>query len=108
MGTATAEQLKAVESFAEFYPIYLGEHQDRSCRRLHFVGSTLSLACLAALLATGGLGFLLLALLCGYGFAWIGHLVFEKNRPATFSRPLYSLMGDLVMYKDIWTGKIKF
>ena len=108
MGTATAEQLKAVESFAEFYPIYLGEHQNRTCRRLHFVGSTLSLACVAALLATGGLGFLLLALLSGYGFAWIGHFVFEKNRPASFSRPLYSFMGDWGMYKDIWTGRIKF
>ena len=54
MGTATAEQLKAVVSFAEFYPIYLGEHQDRTCRRLHFVRSTLSLACLAALLAPAG------------------------------------------------------
>ena len=50
----------------------------------------------------------LLALLCGYGFAWVGHFVFEKNRPATFKRPLYSLMGDWVMYKDIWTGKIPF
>jgi hypothetical protein len=108
MGTATAEQLKAIGSFAEFYPIYLGEHQDLTCRRLHFVGSTLSLACLAALVVTGGLGFLLLALLCGYGFAWVGHFVFEKNRPASFSRPLYSFMGDWVMYKDIWTGRIKF
>ena len=108
MGSATAEQLKAIESFAEFYPIYLGEHQNRTCRRLHFVGSTLSLVCLVALLVTGGLWFLLLALLCGYGFAWVGHFVFEKNRPASFSRPLYSFMGDWVMYKDIWTGRIRF
>ena len=107
MGTATAEQLKSIQSFAEFYPIYLGEHQDRTCRRLHFVGSTLSLCCLVALLVTGGIAFLLLALLCGYGFAWIGHFVFEKNRPASFSRPLYSFMGDWVMYKDIWAGRIK-
>ncbi|HYE70025.1 MAG TPA: Mpo1-like protein [Aquabacterium sp.] len=108
MGSATAEQLKAVHSFAEFYPIYLGEHQDHRCRRLHFVGSTLSLACVAALFVTGRPGFLLAALLCGYGFAWVGHFVFEKNRPASFSRPLYSFMGDWVMYKDIWTGRIKF
>jgi hypothetical protein len=108
MGTATAEQLKAIQSFAEFYPIYLGEHQDRTCRRLHFVGSTLALACLAALVVTGSPWFLLAGLLCGYGFAWIGHFAFEKNRPASFSRPLYSFMGDWVMYKDIWTGRIKF
>jgi hypothetical protein len=108
MGSATAEQLKAVQSFQEFYPIYLGEHTDRTCRRLHFLGSTLSLACLAALVVTRQPAFLLLALLCGYGFAWVGHFVFEKNKPASFSRPLYSFMGDWVMYKDIWTGKIRF
>jgi len=108
MGSATAEQLKAVHSFAEFYPIYLGEHTDRTCRRLHFVGSSLTLVCLAMLLASGRPQYLLYALLCGYGFAWIGHFVFEKNKPASFSRPLYSFMGDWVMYKDIWTGKIRF
>jgi hypothetical protein len=108
MGTATAEQLKSIQTFAEFYPIYLGEHQDLTCRRMHFVGSTLSLACLAALVVTGNPWFLLAGLLSGYGFAWIGHFVFEKNRPASFSRPLYSFMGDWVMYKDIWTGRIKF
>ncbi|MGN6808142.1 MAG: Mpo1-like protein, partial [Trinickia sp.] len=46
-------------------------------------------------------------LVCGYGFAWVGHFFFEKNRPATFSHPLYSLMGDWVMFKDICTGKIR-
>ena len=45
--------------------------------------------------------------MCGYGFAWIGHFVFEKNKPASFKRPLYSLMGDWVMYRDIWSGKIR-
>jgi hypothetical protein len=50
----------------------------------------------------------LYGLLCGYGCAWIGHFVFEKNKPASFKRPLYSFMGDWVMYKDMWTGKIKF
>ena len=108
MGTATAEKLKAIQSFAEFYPIYLDEHQDLTCRRMHFAGSTLSLACLAALVVTRNPWFLLAGLLCGYGFAWIGHFAFEKNRPASFSRPLYSFMGDWVMYKDIWTGRIKF
>ena len=44
----------------------------------------------------------------GYGFAWVGHFVFEKNRPATFQYPLYSLLGDWVMFKDMLTGKIRF
>lgn len=97
---------KSFKTFAEFYPFYLGEHSNRTCRRLHFVGSTLVLVCLAMLFATGRMQYLLYALLCGYGFAWVGHFVFEKNRPATFKRPLYSLMGDWVMYRDLLTGKI--
>ena len=107
MNTASVD-LKAIKSFAEFYPLYLKEHSNRSCRRLHFVGSSLSLACLALLALTGNPGFVPGALLCGYGFAWVGHFGFEKNRPASFKRPLYSFIGDWVMYRDIWTGKISF
>lgn len=94
--------------FADFYPFYLGEHGNRTCRRLHFAGSSLALVCLGLLLATGAWFWLLAGLICGYGFAWVGHFVFEKNKPASFKRPLYSFMGDWVMYKDIWTGKIPF
>jgi hypothetical protein len=103
---APATDPKSFKTFTEFYPYYLGEHSNRTCRRLHFVGSTLALVCLAMLVATGQLQYILYAMLCGYGFAWVGHFVFEKNRPATFKRPLYSLMGDWVMYRDIWAGKI--
>ena len=99
---------RSFKSFADFYPFYLTEHSNRTCRRLHFVGSTLSLVCLALLIATGQPKYLLFGLLCGYSFAWVGHLGFEKNRPASFKRPLYSFMGDWAMYKDIWTGKIRF
>jgi hypothetical protein len=75
-------------------------------RRLHFVGSTLALLCLFALFLTGNFWFLLGGLLFGYGFAWIGHFGFEKNRPASFKRPLYSFRGDWVMWRDILTGRI--
>ena len=105
---AGADRVKAMRSFAEFYPFYLGEHRNRTCRRLHFVGSTLGLAFLAYALATQRWGFILVGLLCGYAFAWVGHFGFEKNKPASFKRPLYSFVGDWVMYKDIWTGKIRF
>jgi len=105
--STTSEYLKTLRSFEAFYPIYLGEHGNRTCRRLHFVGSSLSLLCVAMLLVSGRPQYLLYALLCGYGFAWVGHFVFEKNKPASFSRPIYSFMGDWVMYKDIWSGKIK-
>jgi hypothetical protein len=105
MQAPTAQNFK---TFAEFYPFYLSEHNNRTCRRLHFVGSTLALACLGAALALREPAFVLYGLLCGYGFAWLGHFVFEKNRPASFKRPLYSFMGDWVMYRDIWMGRIAF
>ena len=99
---------KKYTTFREFYPFYLSEHSNRICRRLHFLGSTLSLACLAMLVITGSAWWIPAALLAGYGCAWIGHFAFEKNRPASFKQPLYSFMGDWVMYKDLWTGKIPF
>ncbi len=98
----------AFKTFAEFYPYYLGEHRNRSCRRLHFVGTSLALVCLLMLVATGRPQYLLYGLLCGYGFAWTGHAFFEKNRPATFKYPVYSFIGDWAMYRDIWLGRIKF
>jgi hypothetical protein len=93
-------------SFRDFYPYYLGEHADVRSRRLHFAGSWVVLAALAMLVATGQLRWLLLALVGGYGFAWVGHFVFEKNRPATFRHPLYSLMGDWAMFWDILRGRV--
>ena len=108
MTSSNKADIQSLKTFAEFYPFYLGEHSNRTCRRLHFVGSTLALICFAMLLATGRVQYLAYGLLCGYGFAWVGHFGFEKNKPASFKRPFYSFMGDWVMYKDIWTGKIKF
>lgn len=99
---------KQYKSFADFYPFYLSEHSDPICRRLHFVGSALVLVTLVYAIVTATWWMLLLLPVMGYGFAWIGHFAFEKNRPATFTYPLYSLLGDCVMFKDMLTGKIKF
>ena len=96
------------ESFAEFYPFYLSEHRNRICRRLHFVGSALVLAVVAVATAMRDPVWLLAAPVAGYGFAWVGHFAFEKNRPATFKYPLYSLWGDWVMFRDILSGRIPF
>lgn len=95
-------------SFRDFYPYYLSEHADRTCRRLHYIGTTLVIAIVLASILTGAAKLLLVAPVAGYGFAWVGHFFFEKNRPATFQYPFYSLLGDFVMYKDMLTGKIPF
>jgi len=100
--------MSGFSSFSEFYPFYLGEHRNRTCRRLHFAGSTLVIAALVLALWSGQLRLLWLMPVAGYGFAWIGHFAFEKNRPATFRHPLYSLLGDWVMYGQMLTGRIRF
>jgi len=93
-------------TFSEFYPFYLQEHANRTCRRLHFIGSSIVLALLASVLVSGELMLLWLLPVVGYGFAWVGHFFFEHNRPATFQYPLFSLMGDWVMFRDMLTGRI--
>jgi hypothetical protein len=98
---------KSLHSFAEFYPWYLSEHRNATCRRLHFIGSTLSLVCLWALVWTRQPAFFAAGLLFGYGFAWVGHFGFEKNRPATFKYPVYSFIGDWVMYGKILSGTMR-
>lgn len=101
-----AVDAKAFTSFAAFYPFYLSEHSNRTCRRLHFVGSTLGLACVVLALWLRQPWFIAGGLLAGYAFAWVGHFGFEKNKPASFKRPLYSFMGDWKMYADIWLQRI--
>jgi len=97
---------KRFQTFEEFYPFYLNEHRNQTCRRLHFVGSTIVLALIAAALITREWSLLWLLPVVGYGFAWVGHFFFEHNRPATFKYPLFSLMGDWVMFRDMLTGRI--
>lgn len=97
--------MREFASFREFYPYYLGEHRNRTCRRLHFIGSALVIAIVIAAAWARQPLWLLLAPVAGYGFAWIGHYGFEKNRPATFRHPLYSLLGDWVMFADVLRGR---
>jgi hypothetical protein len=96
------------ERFAEFYPDYLAEHRDTTCRRLHFVGTALTLVLVIIAVALQGWLLLVAVPVVGYGFAWCGHLFFEKNQPATFKHPLYSLLADFVMFRDILLGRIRF
>jgi hypothetical protein len=100
--------MKPFASFREFYPHYLAEHAHRTSRRLHFIGSCGVLALLAAAIVQRDARWLAAVPLCGYGFAWAGHFFFEHNRPATFRHPLWSLMGDWVMFRDMLTGRIRW
>lgn len=95
-------------SFAEFYPFYLGEHRHPVSRALHYVGTWGAVFCLIALAVTGNAWWLLGAAISGYSFAWVGHFAFERNRPATFRHPLYSLAGDFRMWWDLNLGRLKF
>jgi hypothetical protein len=92
------------QSFEAFWPYYLGEHRDPLNRRMHFVGTACALATVATAVTTLNPVLLLFAPLFGYGFAWVGHFVVEKNRPATFTYPLWSLRGDFRMFFLTCTG----
>lgn len=94
-------------SFHDFYPYYLSEHRNRTCRRLHFAGTLLVVVTFLVAVVTARWALLWLLPVFGYGFAWAGHFVFEKNRPATFRHPLYSLAGDFVMFREVLTGRIR-
>jgi hypothetical protein len=95
-------------TFRDFYSFYLAEHTDPTCRRLHVIGSTLVVLVFVAAIVTQHWLWLIAVPVIGYGFAWIGHFFFEHNRPATFSYPLYSLLGDWVMWWQVITGRMKF
>jgi len=96
------------KTFSDFYPFYLSQHSNMICRRLHFIGSSLVLITLFYTVFTTSWLLLLALPIIGYGFAWTGHFFFEHNRPATFTYPVYSLIGDWVMFKDILVRKIPF
>ncbi len=87
-------------TFRDFYPFYLTQHQDPICKNLHYAGSAMTLGLAAFILFIGNAVWLLVLPLIGYGFAWIGHFFFEKNKPATFTYPFYSFMGDWVMFAE--------
>jgi hypothetical protein len=92
-------------SYEEFWPFYVSQHRDPTCRRLHFVGTTLVLASFVAGVLVSP-WFFLAAPFAGYGFAWLGHFAFEKNKPATFTYPLWSLRGDFRMYRLMLLGRM--
>ncbi len=95
------------ESFDAFFPYYLAEHANPTCRRLHYVGTILATSVFILALISATWWLLILYPLIGYGFAWVGHFKFERNRPATFDYPRWSLMGDYKMLHLFLTGRLK-
>jgi hypothetical protein len=99
---------KKYQSLKEFYPYYLSEHQHPTSRLLHFVGTGLVLVVLGLAIALKNYSWLAGIPVLGYGFAWVGHFFFEKNKPATFTYPFYSLASDFLLFFDLLRGKEKF
>ena len=96
-----------IQSFEEFWPYYVGEHRDPRCRAMHYVGTTAVIGTVVTAAVTLNPTWLLAAPVAGYGCAWIGHFVFEKNKPATFKYPLWSLAADFKMYGYMLRGKMR-
>jgi len=97
---------KTYHSLSEFYPYYLSEHRNPICRGLHYTGSLLTIFLLLYALVTQQYYYFVLLPFIGYGFAWVGHFVFEHNKPATFQYPGYSFVCDWIMLKDFLTGQL--
>jgi len=93
-------------NFEEFWPEYLRAHSDSRTRTMHIAGTAAGLGCAALLVATGRAKWGVAALVSAYGAAWLGHAAFERNVPATFSHPLWSLYGDLRMFRLALEGKL--
>ena len=94
-------------TYTEFWPYYLREHRAPATRAVHYAGSLLALACLAAALVTLNWRFLIAAPLAGYGFAWVAHFGIEHNKPATFGHPLWSLASDYRMLALWLAGRLQ-
>jgi hypothetical protein len=95
-----------IENYSDFWPYYLREHSKPSTRAIHYVGTAVAVACLAAFVFTGNGWFGPGALIGGYAFAWFGHFFIERNRPATFTYPLWSLFSDFRMAATWAIGRL--
>ncbi len=95
--------MERYKTYRSFWPRYLAEHAKPGTRGLHFVGTALGLVLLAGAIASGLWWLYPAALVCGYAFAWLAHAFIERNRPATFTHPLWSFISDFRMF-FVWLG----
>ncbi|MCL6258735.1 DUF962 domain-containing protein [Aquiflexum sp. TKW24L] len=101
-------QQEKFTSLKDFYPYYLAEHQNPTSRKLHFIGTALLFFILGAAIYFSFYYLLFAIPVVGYGFAWVGHFFFEKNKPATFQYPFYSLASDFLLFFHLLFGKEHF
>lgn len=94
-----------IKTYREFYPYYLSEHSNPTCRGLHYIGTMIGVGAILATIIQGQPLLLLVALVSGYSFAWVGHFFFEHNKPATFKYPLWSFISDFRMLWDWIMGR---
>lgn len=99
---------KEYKTFEAFYPFYLDQHREFGTRVTHFIGTTLFLALFITAFLTQNWKLIPISIVCAYGWAWIGHFFIEKNKPATFKYPWFSLKGDFKLYFEIIMGKQGF
>ncbi|OUW20179.1 MAG: hypothetical protein CBD21_05015 [bacterium TMED161] len=95
------------KSFSDFYTYYLKEHENPLTKMFHFIGTIFVFILFSFFIITLNYLYLFLLPIFGYSFAWLSHFFIEKNKPATFKYPFYSLLGDFRMFFEILTGKIK-
>lgn len=98
---------REIKTFEEFWDYYVGEHRKPATRILHFAGTTAAMGLFAGGLLTKRRWLLLAAPIAGYGPAWLSHFLIEKNKPATFKYPLWSLQADFVMWGKMIRGQMQ-
>ncbi|WP_410211618.1 Mpo1-like protein [Aquirhabdus sp.] len=103
---ASGKQVMPIKDYEQFYKFYLTEHSNSTSRKLHFAGSTFGLIGLGVAVKKGKLRYALMGITAGYACAWVGHFIFERNKPASFKQPLYSFISDFRMYSDVLRGRI--
>ena len=96
-----------MHSYREFWPFYVSQHLKPGTRLLHFIGTSAAILCIIAAIVSHDWWLLLIGPFVSYGPAWVAHFFVERNKPATFSYPLWSLIGDFHMYGLMWAGRME-